>query len=628
MTKKYAEVAPAIPLSPRASQSYTYKLPDDQSSIDQFSQVTVPFGKRFIPGVVIELHNRRTFPRLKTLKPTINSNLTPRQVKLAAWIARLMHGGLGYTLRLFQAPGPAPQNLLSTSPSINRTRAHPHAVSLIESPRQTLTYIESDQSLRYRVLADYLKRDAGKQVLIIIPEQWRASAIQAIISNRLSQSTVIFSGQLNRAAINHTWHRVHQGQPLVVIGTQKSIFLPWRQLTHIIIEEEFNPSHKLWSAYPRLDNKDAIEQLALIHQAKLITSSSILSLRQYYQARSAKNPIINPQPSSIRSRIHHLTLADRRQRRAIPTSFIESLRQWRRHHQPVLIYYNRLSRVSLLSCSKCRAPARCESCAAVITTSAAKIRSPALKCKQCAALFKSAHTCRQCQRPMRLIPTGLKKIDSLLEQLVTANIWHITAKTARQLKPGQFPKKLLDFDLIIATSAIFTIAPPHKFNHLVWLYPEQELLYPDYRSLESGRYTLARLKDLAAASRPINLVTRQPRFIKQELTSPLKPFYQTVIKERQRLHYPPVTDAVRLTIKHSKDKIAQTKADRIYQSLRDQLAEHPHPSQIQIRGPFQSLKKTAPAEYHILLTGPKNILPDFYHHLDIDRAELSPHTII
>lgn len=198
-------------------------MPKDSARLRAGSIVRIPFGKRRVVGIILDLYSRvPTFP-VKLLTPT-NVTLTPHQIKFARWIAETMHGGLGYTLRLFLPP------LVKTN-------------------------------------FDFKKKQYA-QKLILVPER-------TFLRNRGTQT--IFHATLPAREIARIWHSVARGHIRSVVGTQKALFLPFQNLQSIVVEEAQLPTHKLWDQYPRLDTRDGACELAAIHRAKLVFSASFPS---------------------------------------------------------------------------------------------------------------------------------------------------------------------------------------------------------------------------------------------------------------------------------------------------------------------------------------------------------------
>lgn len=168
------------------------------------------------------------------------------------------------------------------------------------------------------------------------------------------------------------------------------------------------------------------------------------------------------------------------------------------------------------------------------------------------------------------------------------------------------------------------IAAHAPYDELVWLFPENILRYPDYRSREHAYTLLQRLSQLLPPGRPLHLFTHLPRQLEQELLVTPKQYFTEELKARQRLLYPPFAEVVRLTIAERTAKRSETAATKIRQQLEPAVAQ----AHSLIRGPLTSLINPVPTERHVIVRGPLVTLSTLYRDAKISRADLDPLRIL
>ncbi|MCP4312818.1 MAG: primosomal protein N', partial [Bacteroidetes bacterium] len=134
--------------------------------------------------------------------------------------------------------------------------------------------------------------DQGKQVLYLLPE----IALTTQIIQRIQR---VFG---NRVGIFHSRYsdsdRVHVHRNLmgltddetygVVIGVRSAIFLPFRELGLIIIDEEHENTYKQHDPAPRYHARDTAQVLALHHNARVLMGTATPSFETLYNARTRK----------------------------------------------------------------------------------------------------------------------------------------------------------------------------------------------------------------------------------------------------------------------------------------------------------------------------------------------------
>jgi len=534
--EKFAEVAPALPLSPTSNQTYTYRLArNTQTAITKFSTVTIPFGKRQIPGVVTKLHGITPKYPTKTITHLNPAVLTPPQVAFAKWISSTMQGGFGYTLRLFNPPGKRWQPIRSKHNKISHKpsrKAQDIRRDLLTNP---VALLGSNITKRHRILSDLITWQAaqGHQTLTIVPEK-----------NLLPGPGMAYSADLPTKQATSIWHSVKNNDINAVRGTQKAFFLPFNQLGLIIVEEEQYQTHKLWDAYPRLHNIDAARALANIHHCPILYTSSFPSLRLWKAIQDQQITSFGSWRQARTQIIKH-SFNDKLYKNAIPYQLIQSIKKWTSQKQQVLLFYNQLDTRS-----------------------------------------------------------------------IRHNLHKHLSKSAQRL-------------CHLTTSAVFSAVQTQPYNKVVWLYPEQALSYPDYRSTEHNLIYLSRLQQLTQRSSTIYIATKQPEKIAQLFASPIEEIYQQELLSRQPLRLPPFADQVKLTVVAQKKPQADKKAQDLVDQIEEKITAANH-TDITIRGPYSALKadQGPPYKKFIILRGPLSALTPLYNGLPIDSADLSPANII
>lgn len=169
------------------------------------------------------------------------------------------------------------------------------------------------------------KPTRGRQHLILVPERW--------MMNRFPKATFYHAG-LGVKTRNTIWQEVAAGNALTIVGTQKALFLPWRNLASITVEEPQLPTHKLWDQYPREDNRRLVRILAEETGADLDEKGSFPSVEMWHRLSSARRNI------PLSPRILTLSLNDQRKNFLLPTALVHDLHSWARHKENILILHN------------------------------------------------------------------------------------------------------------------------------------------------------------------------------------------------------------------------------------------------------------------------------------------------
>lgn len=621
-TTYFADVAPCVPLPAERSQVYTYRVPPAvEASRLPSTIVAIPWGRRRVQGVVTRIHQAAPSYQTKELVPGPSWQLTAQQVALGTWIHETMQGGLGYSLRLFYPPPrPAVRPLVSSSPDTipGPSEGMP---AIRRRDRSLAAVIEKDVRRRVQRLANHLRTvtAAGEQALIVVPEQWLVAALEPVYKKYLRAEVVTLTAASPPLVQTAVWQGVQSDAVRVVLGTQKSLFLPFQKLGVVIIEEEFYPTHKLWEAYPRLDNRLASEQLASLHHADVIYAGSLPSLRLQHALEMRQVELWHARPLVPKISMLAPTVADRAAHRLVPEGLAGYLKSWLAAHDRVVVLHNVAGAWRALYCRACHTAVRCPDCGVTAAVTGQR-RKHQLVCRHCQRQWVTPRRCPQCgQDRLGVFGAGSESLQAALRSLFPAT----PLRAVNADFKGSLARKR-GGEIIVGTTALFTRLPPGEADRAVYFAPEHALLYPDFRSEERSFTTLVRLCQLLPPRRTVVIATAKPALVASRLAVPYRTLYQRLFRERERLGYPPFCDAVRLTFRSRTADHARARAAaaRAVIEGRD--------TRVRLRGPFTSFVKQRRGkhEYHLLLLGGLHDLTRAYGDVPADVVDVWPERIL
>ncbi len=92
--------------------------------------------------------------------------------------------------------------------------------------------------------AAILRRDPKAQVLVLLPEISLTLPFLERVGARFGAAPAAWHSDLTPAARRRVWRRVNEGQARLVIGARSALFLPFRNLSLIIVDEEHEGAYK------------------------------------------------------------------------------------------------------------------------------------------------------------------------------------------------------------------------------------------------------------------------------------------------------------------------------------------------------------------------------------------------
>lgn len=157
----------------------------------------------------------------------------------------------------------------------------------------------SQKSIIYREIITK-QAEEGKTTLILTPDIPSCRAMEKLLAPHLPDRLVTYhSGQTTakrREATNRVLGLVtspgdnstQRTNPIVVIGLRSALFLPFRDLGLIVVDEEHSPLYKQSEPTPRYHGRDTALILAQIHNADIILGSPTPSFETLYNVMKGK----------------------------------------------------------------------------------------------------------------------------------------------------------------------------------------------------------------------------------------------------------------------------------------------------------------------------------------------------
>lgn len=177
------------------------------------------------------------------------------------------------------------QAQLTASEKVNEVLAAKSVCLLqgVTSSGKTLIYI--------KLIEHFIKQ--GKQVLYMLPEIALTAQIIRRLQKYFGGYITIYHSKFNPNERVEIWNKIKTGETKVVLGARSSLFLPFKELGLIIVDEEHDPSYKQQEPAPRYHGRDAAIYYASLFSAKVLLGSATPSLESYYNSRSGKYGLVH-----------------------------------------------------------------------------------------------------------------------------------------------------------------------------------------------------------------------------------------------------------------------------------------------------------------------------------------------
>lgn len=587
----------------KTHQLLTYHA-DQAYQIGQIVQV--PVGKSLAIGVIFEIVAKPEFatkpifeavtqqplplPLLKTMTWMQQFYLAP----LASIIQTVLPSGILKKRRASQqsvfAPHlPSPALIPTTAQQqiidkISTSAPQTHLLRGVTGSGKTTVYLE----LTRQALAN------NKSVIVVIPEIALTTQLTQQFTSQFKR-VIRFHSNLTEAARHHIWQTVLTAeQPLVIIGTRSSLFLPVAQIGLIIIDEAHEIGSLKQDQNPKYSSTQVASVLTKLHQAQLILGSATPLVSDYYFCEHKNCSLLELPDTALDAIKPQIDLVDMRQKSQFKRNFILSnplltaIKQSLDTNQQVLIFHNRRGSTAATICKSCGWLAECPHCHIPLTLHHDDFQLRCHSCNYSQTIPTHCPSCGSGEIEHRGI--GTKLIEAELSRLFPqAVIRRFDADTPTDQSVANCYDQLHDgqIDILIGTQVIAKGLNLPNLTTVGIIQADTGLGLPDFTASERTFQLLTQVIGRVGRRQQTSQViiqTYQPDHpsIKLSLTQDYLQFYQQELVKRQAHHYPPFCFLLKLTISYKTEAVAIKRARQLAQQLRQQFTN------IEIIGPAPS----------------------------------------
>ena len=391
----------------------------------------------------------------------------------------------------------------------------------------------------------------GKQALILIPEIALTVEFLDRLKKRFGEKPAQWHSGVTMTEKRRCWRMVAEAKAQVVVGARSSLYLPFKNLGLIVVDEEHDISYKqedgvLYSA------RDMAVMRASIEQASVVLASATPSLETWANADIGKYNRVDLTERFGDARIPEILAIDMRDQPMERNSWISphlknevELRLERGEQS--LLFLNRRGYAPITVCRKCGDQVGCEQCDARMVEHRFH---GYLMCHQCGDTKEMPNVCPSCSEVdcLTAVGPGVERLaEEAQEKFPNSKISVLSSDmliSAQALKRRIKEIALGDADIIIGTQLV---AKGHNFPLLTLvgvIDSDLALMGGDLRAAErtfqlmrqvAGRAGRADKKGIAF------LQTHQPEHsvIKAILKGDEEEFWKSEAQQRRLNNMPP-----------------------------------------------------------------------------------------
>jgi primosomal protein N' (replication factor Y) len=427
--------------------------------------------------------------------------------------------------------------------------------------------------------------EKGGQVLFLLPEIALTTQIVERIQRYFGDAIGVYHSKFNNNERVEIWNKVLNGQYRVVLGARSAVFLPFKELKLIVVDEEHESSYKQHDPSPRYQARDAAVYMGHLHEAKVVLGSATPSIESYYNATTGKYGLVtlNQRFGGVELPVQEvISIAEETKRKKMVSYFssklIDEITLTLENKEQVILFQNRRGYATILICATCGYAPKCVNCDVSLTYHKT---SGKLHCHYCGYHQSSINICPACGSVhIEQKGFGTERVEEELSlifpevKIARLDVDSTRTKNGLQQIISDFQEKKTD--ILIGTQMVAKGLDFDNVTLIGVINADTLLNFPDFRAFERSYQLLAQVAGRAGRRDKqgkviIQAYDQNHRIINQVIENKYLEMYHDELEERKRFNYPPFIKLIFINIKHKDADLLNVAAQQFATALRQQL---------------------------------------------------------
>jgi len=426
-----------------------------------------------------------------------------------------------------------------------------------------------------RIYIDLIKEvmAKGQQVLYLLPEIALTTQIVDRLMTVFDGDIGVYHSKMSNNQRVELWNASLKGKQLIM-GARSSLFLPFKDLGLIIIDEEHDPSYKQSDPAPRYNARDTAMYLAKLYKAKVLLGTATPSLSTYVNALNEKYGLVKLLERHGDAELPVIKIIDLKEqykKKLMHSLFSKELKDAVQraldNGEQALIFQNRRGYSPTLQCTLCDFNAQCPNCDVSLTV---HNYFDQIRCHYCGHKQNLPTECPACgNHDLNKLGFGTEKIEQEIKSVFpSAKVSRLdfdTAKTKNAYEEILSKFKSGETNILVGTQMITKGLDFENISVVGILVADKILFFPDYKANERAFQLFTQVAGRAgrrAKKGTVMIQTYNPDHpvIKETESYNYIQFYKRELRERKHFLYPPFFRMISITIKHKKPDVAEDAA--------------------------------------------------------------------
>lgn len=442
------------------------------------------------------------------------------------------------------------------------------------------------------LVSEMIKQD--KESIILVPEIALTPQMVERFKGRFGKDISVFHSKLSDGERYDEWLRVKMGKVKVAIGARSAIFLPFKNLGLIVIDEEHEGSYKS-DSNPKYNAREIGELKCRIENCKLVLGSATPSIETYYRCNKGEIDLISIRNRADGAILPQVQIVDMREellnnnKSIFSKSLYEAIEDRLSRKEQIILFLNRRGFSTFVSCRKCGYVFKCSNCDISLTYHS---NGGKLMCHYCGSSQSVPDTCPKCaSKYVKYFGVGTEKVEQEIKKYFpSANTLRMDFDTTRgknsyeeiynTFKSGKA-------DVLIGTQMVAKGLDFKNVTLVGVIAADLSLNLPDFRSAERTFQLITQVSGRAGRGEKkgeviVQTYNSENYSIRYAAASDYESFYKEEIELRDNMEYPPFSDIILINMSSKNENLLIKNIQNVGIFLRNELEKN---DKIKMLGP-------------------------------------------
>lgn len=469
----------------------------------------------------------------------------------------------------------------------------------------------------------------GEDVLFLVPEISLTTQLVERMRSLFGESVTVYHSKLTpqqRTKLYTDMLSSESGN--FVVGARSALFLPYKKLGLLVVDEEHDSSYKQTEPNPRYNGRDAAVVLASLHDAKVVMGSATPSLESYANTLSGKYAYTQLNERYGGVEMPDIVISDtvrnvKRNERKLHFNkeLLDGITERLERNEQIILFQNRRGYSPYMECPLCGWSARCPKCNVTLSAHQHKGR---MICHYCGYNEPIERYCPNCKSgELRPMGFGTERVEEAITELFPdARVLRLdgdtaTSSTAYNRIIGAFARH--EADILVGTQIVSKGLDFADVTLIGILNGDNLLASPDFRAEERAWQLLMQVAGRAGRRDKrgeVIIQTAEPDHSVYSMVGDYEHVATKLLAERKQFGYPPFVRIVKITMRTSNKELLVKSSLQLGEQLRSRFGRR-------VLGPVAPLIDRVRGEYRVELMLKVEVESSFSRARAILREEIS-----